>query len=227
MLDVLCAFGAYAETITAWSTSNTFTFSRWDDANAKWKFGIIDFTTRLKALWVTNALNRSEDYMVLDRQFHLVGQNLLFFSGWAFKKTNIFQFKMITPPKVCEVPCNKHSCISWRGIWATWLWMRSLLLPWRFTGWRGDHRCFTRARDTRSDFHRKWSWFRENLTCFSTNTLRTHQHRSAVFRKVLRTYQSVRKSLRKRKWPQRKWFVHSNDEQDEQEEYLQQRDNTE
>ena len=63
----------------------------------------IDVVNRFKALWVTNALNGSEDYLVSERIITLVGDQLKEFRDELMKKEspkNLKQLlRLITPPK--------------------------------------------------------------------------------------------------------------------------------
>ena len=63
----------------------------------------IDFVNRFKALWVTNALDGSEEYLVSERLMSLVGEKMKDFRDQPKKKKspkNLKELlKLITPPK--------------------------------------------------------------------------------------------------------------------------------
>ena len=63
----------------------------------------IDVASRLKALWVTNALDRSEDYLVSERIIASVGNKMETFPNELMKKKSSKSLKdlmkLITPPK--------------------------------------------------------------------------------------------------------------------------------
>ena len=63
----------------------------------------IDVASRFKALWVTNALDRGEDYLVSERIIALVGNKMKTFRNDLMKKKNPKSLKdsmkLITPPK--------------------------------------------------------------------------------------------------------------------------------
>ena len=63
----------------------------------------IDVASRFKALWVTNALDRSEDYLVSERIIALVGNKMKTFHNDLMKKKSPKSLKdlmkLITPPK--------------------------------------------------------------------------------------------------------------------------------
>ena len=46
----------------------------------------IDVANRFKALWVTNALDRSEDYLVSEKDNRISSQSFETISGWVVKK---------------------------------------------------------------------------------------------------------------------------------------------
>ena len=62
-----------------------------------------DYTKEFKSLWVTNALDGSEDYLVSERVYKLVGTRMTDFWNQLMKTAspkNLKQLlKMITPPK--------------------------------------------------------------------------------------------------------------------------------
>ena len=68
-----------------------------------WESLDIDFSERYKALWITNALDGSEDHLVSDRIFRLVGEDLQKFRKRLMKSPNPANLKAllktITPPK--------------------------------------------------------------------------------------------------------------------------------
>ena len=63
----------------------------------------IDFANRFKALWVTNALDGSEEYLVYERLMSLVGEKMKAFHDQLKKKKSSKNLKellkLITPPK--------------------------------------------------------------------------------------------------------------------------------
>ena len=63
----------------------------------------IDFVNRFKALWVTNALDGSEEYLVSERLMSLVGEKMKDFRDQPKKKKSTKNLKellkLITPPK--------------------------------------------------------------------------------------------------------------------------------
>ena len=62
-----------------------------------------DYAKEFKSLWVTNALDGSEDYLVSERVYKLVGARMIDFRNQLMKTVspeNLKQLlKMITPPK--------------------------------------------------------------------------------------------------------------------------------
>ena len=63
----------------------------------------IDVSSRFKALWVTNALDGSEDYLVSERVIALVGNKMKTFLNDLMKKKSAKSLKdlmkLMTPPK--------------------------------------------------------------------------------------------------------------------------------
>ena len=63
----------------------------------------IDVSSRFKALWVTNALDGSEDYLVSERIIALVGNKMKTFLNDLMKKKSAKSLKdlmkLMTPPK--------------------------------------------------------------------------------------------------------------------------------
>eukprot|EP00794_Sanderia_malayensis_P013649 gene13649-15078_t len=84
----------------------------------------IDFCTRFKSLWVTNALDGSEDHMVSDKLFRLVGEDLVKYRNQLLKKPSGLKEMIanIIPPKgikrkaatASEIPVDEgielHDC---------------------------------------------------------------------------------------------------------------------
>ena len=98
----------------------------------------LDANTTLKSVWVTNCLGGSEDYLVNDKIFALVGDNMIQFINEMRAKPppkNIKEvIRSIIPPKVIKRGKNTEE------IWIAW-WRRNRRRRRRRGGWgRGINR---------------------------------------------------------------------------------------